>query len=98
MARLPWVLFACLLYTSFGELKQGRLGASVSQRFAAKEVRSLIAGFNDMAGELRGMYEHLESQVQERTVDLREANALLERQRDKLEQLNACLLYTSRCV
>ena len=52
-------------------------------------MRSLIAGFNDMAGELRGMYEHLESQVQERTVDLREANALLERQRDKLEQLNA---------
>ena len=44
-----------------------------------------------MAGELRGRYEHLESQVQERTVDLREANALLERQRDKLEQLNADL-------
>ncbi|KAB7421816.1 DUF3365 domain-containing protein, partial [Bifidobacterium longum] len=79
------------MHAAFGELKQGRLGASVSQRFAAKEVRSLIAGFNDMAGELRGMYEHLESQVQERTVDLREANALLERQRDKLEQLNADL-------
>ena len=79
------------MQAAFGELKQGRLGASVSQRFAAKEVRSLIAGFNDMAGELRGMYEHLESQVQERTVDLREANALLERQRDKLEQLNADL-------
>ncbi len=79
------------MHAAFGELKQGRLGASVSQRFAAKEVRSLIAGFNDMAGELRGMYEHLESQVQERTVNLREANALLERQRDKLEQLNADL-------
>ena len=79
------------MHVAFGELKQGRLGASISQRFAAKEVRHLVAGFNDMAAELRGMYEHLESQVQERTVDLREANALLERQRDKLEQLNADL-------
>ena len=76
---------------AFGEMKQGRLGASISQRFAAKEMRRLIAGFNDMAGELRGMYEHLESQVDARTADLSEANALLERQRDKLEQLNADL-------
>lgn len=79
------------MHVAFGELKQGRLSATISQRFAAKEVRRLIAGFNDMAGELRGMYEHLESQVQERTADLREANALLERQRDKLEQLNVDL-------
>ena len=79
------------MHGAFGELKEGRLGASVSQRFAAKEVRRLITGFNDMAAELRGMYEHLEAQVQERTIDLREANALLERQRDKLEQLNADL-------
>ncbi len=76
------------LHAAFGELRRGKMNGSLDQRYAAKEVRHLIAGFNDMAGELRGMYEHLESQVQERTCDLREANALLERQRDKLEELN----------
>lgn len=79
------------MHVAFGELKQGHLGASISQRFAAKEVRRLITSFNDMATELCDVHDHLESQVQERTVDLREANALLEHQRDKLEQLNADL-------
>lgn len=79
------------MHRAFGEMRAGRLGASLSERYAAKEVQRLLAGFNDMAGELRDMYEHLESQVKARTVDLSEANALLERQRDKLEQLNADL-------
>lgn len=79
------------LHAAFGEMRRGRLDATFGQRHAAKEVRRLITGFNDMAGELRSMYEHLESQVESRTIDLRDANALLERQRDKLEQLNADL-------
>lgn len=37
------------------------------------------------------MYEHLERRCRSVRCELREANALLERQRDKLEQLNADL-------
>ena len=79
------------MHRAFGELREGRLEASLSEQYAAKEVQRLMAGFNDMAGELRDMYEHLELQVEARTIDLSEANALLEHQRDKLEQLNADL-------
>lgn len=79
------------LSAAFSEMRRGKLDAALDERYAAKEVRRLIAEFNDMAGELRDMYEHLESQVEARTIDLREANALLEHQRDKLEQLNADL-------
>lgn len=79
------------LQAAFGQMRKGSLGASLSERYAAKEVVRLIDGFNDMAGELRGMYEHLESQVEARTSDLQKANALLEQQRDKLEELNESL-------
>ncbi len=79
------------LYTAFGQMRQGKLSALVRRRHAAKEVVHLMDGFNDMAGELRDMYEHLESQVEARTIDLQEANAMLEQQRDKLEELNADL-------
>lgn len=77
------------LHAAFGQMRQGRMDATLGQRHAAKEVVRLMDGFNDMAGELRDMYEHLESQVEARTSDLQKANALLEHQRDKLEKLNA---------
>lgn len=73
---------------AFSEVGQGRFRASVGQRRSAREIRRLSASFNKMSAELCDMYENLESQVKERTLDLSEANALLERQRDKLTQLN----------
>ncbi len=76
------------LHGAFEEMGEGRLETYVDEGNAAKEVGSLIDEFNGMAGELRGMYEHLESQVQVRTGELRQANELLERQRDSLEKLN----------
>lgn len=79
------------LHAAFGRMRTGSLGGPLSERFAAKEVVRLIDGFNDMADELRGMYEHLESQVEARTSDLQKANTLLEQQRDKLEELNESL-------
>ena len=79
------------LHAAFGQMRQGRMDAALGQRHAAKEIVRLMDGFNDMAGELRDMYEHLESQVEARTSDLQKANALLEQQRDKLERLNANL-------
>lgn len=77
------------LHGAFGQMRAGQLDASLESERASKEVANLIGGFNDMAGELRDMYGHLESQVQERTLDLQEANSLLEQQRDKLEKLNS---------
>ena len=79
------------LHAAFGQMRQGRLGASLGQRHAAKEIVRLMDGFNNMATQLRDMYEHLESQVEARTGDLQKANALLEQQRDKLERLNVDL-------
>lgn len=73
---------------AFDEMGSGRLRASVSQKGAAREVKNLSASFNEMSTELSSMYESLESQVQARTRDLSEANELLEKQRDKLTQLN----------
>ncbi len=84
------------LQGAFGEMRAGRLGASLDEARTAKEVDVLISGFNDMAGELHDMYGHLESQVQARTSDLRKANELLEGQRDKLERLNAELAQETR--
>ena len=77
---------------AFGEMGEGRLGVLLDDRRASKEVASLIARFNDMAAELRAMYEHLEDQVASRTHDLQEANAALERQRDDLEAIRSCQL------
>ena len=77
---------------AFGEMGEGRLGVLLDDRRASKEVASLIARFNDMAAELRAMYEHLEDQVASRTHDLQEANAALERQRDDLEEFEAAEL------
>ncbi|RDB58298.1 histidine kinase [Paraeggerthella hongkongensis] len=84
------------LHAAFGKLKRGRMDAELGGGHAAKEVQQLVGGFNDMAGDLRDMYEHLESQVEARTIDLQEANALLEHQRDKLEKLNESLEQETR--
>lgn len=84
------------LHAVFGKLKRGRMDAELGGGHAAKEVQQLVGGFNDMAGDLRDMYEHLESQVEARTIDLQEANALLEHQRDKLEKLNESLEQETR--
>ena len=84
------------LQAAFGKMKRGRMDAELGSGHAAKEVQQLVGGFNDMAGDLRDMYEHLESQVEARTIDLQEANALLEHQRDKLEKLNESLEQETR--
>ena len=74
---------------AFGEMGERSLEVFVHEGGASREVADLIAGFNDMAEELRGVYENLEDQVADRTRDLKAANAELERQRDSLERLSA---------
>ncbi len=76
---------------AFGKMGERRLDVEVDEGRASLEVARLILNFNDMAEELRGMYEHLEDQVADRTRDLKAANAELERQRDALERLSAKL-------
>ena len=74
---------------AFGKMGERSLEVSVHEGGASREVADLIAGFNDMAKELRGVYENLDDQVADRTRDLKAANAELERQRDSLERLSA---------
>ena len=76
---------------AFGKMGQRRLEVEVDEPRASLEVAELIANFNGMAEELRGMYASLEDQVAERTRDLKAANAELERRRDELERLSARL-------
>ena len=60
-------------------------------RYASREVDSLFMQFNDMSGRLASLYGSLESQVVERTEQLRATNAELERQRRHVEEANARL-------
>lgn len=72
----------------FAAMGKGRLSTEVSDARAPREIGQAIKQFNTMASELNVMYESLEDQVSDRTEDLRQANAVLARQRDDLERLN----------
>ncbi len=81
---------------AFGEMGERRLDVEVDEGRASLEVASLIGSFNDMAGQLRGVYESLEDQVADRTRELAAANDELVRQRDSLELLSAKLAKESK--
>ena len=72
----------------FAAMGEGQLSTEVSDARAPREIGRAIKQFNAMASELNVMYESLEDQVADRTEDLRQANAVLARQRDDLERLN----------
>lgn len=63
----------------------------IPKSFAATEVDRLLNRFNEMNSELERVYGNLEDEVAERTQDLKEANRLLESQKQVLEELNAQL-------
>ena len=56
--------------------------------YSSREVDGLIEQYHSMARRLEELYGSLESQVAERTEQLSEANAELERQRRQVEQIN----------
>lgn len=56
------------------------------------EVEDLARSFDSMAVQLQELYDHLEQQVDVRTAELEQANALLETQRTQLEAVNEKLL------
>jgi len=64
--------------------------------WASSEVDELFGQFEAMAGRLSELYANLELQVAERTQQLQEANAELERQRVHVEEINAKLTSENR--
>lgn len=69
-------------------VKRGDLGLQLAPTQSSKEMNALITEFNGMAHELETMYDSLESQVEDRTAQLAQANDVLEKQRSQLEAVN----------
>lgn len=63
----------------------------LAPRYASREVDTLFAQFDEMSRRLSELYGSLESQVVERTDQLRATNAELEHQRRHVEEVNARL-------
>lgn len=84
------------MQVAFAGMRHGDLGISMSKKNAPKEFSMLVDKFNEMSDELEGMYSSIENQVEERTRDLVEAMAMLERQRGDLEELNKRLADETR--
>lgn len=64
--------------------------------YASREVEDLFEQFDHMAQRLTDMYANLESQVSERTEQLSAANLELDRQRRRVEEINAQLARDNR--
>ena len=74
------------------EVSEGNLGVQLSYSESSQEMSDLTCEFNGMARELADVYANLEDEVADRTAQLQEANAVLERQRCQLEEVNAQLV------
>ncbi len=72
-------------------MQAGPKPSGPSAGYASREVDSLFAQFVEMSQRLSELYGSLESQVVERTEQLRASNAELERQRIHVEEVNARL-------
>ena len=64
--------------------------------YSSTEIEDLFAQFESMASSLSTLYVNLESQVEERTIRLSEANGELERQRRHVEEVNDLLKRDNR--
>ena len=79
------------LQDALAHVKEGDLGVSVAPSDSSIEMNSLISEFNKMSRDLAVLYNGLESQVEERTAQLRESNGLLDRQSRQLQKINGQL-------
>ncbi|MBM6999277.1 DUF3365 domain-containing protein [bacterium] len=68
-----------------------RARAVMERAYATSEMDGLFAQFDAMAHRLGDLYASLEAQVTNRTAELSEANAELERQRAHVEEINGRL-------
>ncbi|MDR1185785.1 MAG: DUF3365 domain-containing protein [Coriobacteriales bacterium] len=70
------------------EVGSGNLDIDLGDIKSSGEIRKLGDCFTDMAGQLKTLYDDLESKVDARTAQLESVNKLLEEQRSQLEILN----------
>ncbi len=73
---------------AFSDIQGGDLHVTMEESHLTKEISDLAKNFNEMAREIKTVYSKLESEVADRTIELREANELLKKQRDILQRLN----------
>ena len=78
-----------------GRIEKGDFDIDVEKIGDRDEIERLAQRFESMAVQLKRSYEGLESQVRERTGELAQANAELERRREQLERANAVLQETN---
>ncbi|MEC4184544.1 DUF3365 domain-containing protein [Adlercreutzia sp. R21] len=69
-------------------IQHGNLDVRFAYSQSSREMNDLMQEFNAMAAELSDSYEHLETQVADRTEQLARTNEVLERQRAQLEEVN----------
>lgn len=72
-------------------IRRGNLDVRFGSTQSSREMNDLMRQFNDMAAELSGIYENLETQVTDRTAQLARANDVLKQQRAQLEEANGRL-------
>ena len=69
-------------------IQTGDLNVRLAHTESSREMKRLMAEFNQMARELADIYGNLETQVEDRTAQLARANDVLECQRAQLEEAN----------
>lgn len=77
-----------ILAAGVQELRGGNWDVQVHIPESHKEMSRLASYFNDMAVQLRGLYEHLEEEVEDRTSELKALNRVLEETNDQLKKEN----------
>ena len=76
--------------------RPGLLEGDRRDLYATREVDDLFEQFDHMAKRLSDLYSSLEQQVLDRTEELSQANGELERQRRRVEEINAQLARDNR--
>lgn len=90
-----YFLVTKLVIRSLGELEgavaqvgKGNLDVNLSKIKAEGEIKQLVQHFQDMAGQLRDLYNNLELKVEQRTEELEKANGVLKIKQQELEEAN----------
>ncbi len=78
------------------KVERGQFDVTLSDVRGGREIEGLAEKVASMAAQLKELYAGLESQVEDRTSQLKQANEMLERQRNQLSELNERLKEESK--